>query len=143
MDMDMQNNKEPDSTDGGKILNLPLGLLGFEHIKQFQLISNLQELPFRWLQVVDDPSLAFLVVSPFEVLPTYAPNISTDDATHLGLERPEDAELLNIVTLRANGNSTVNLKGPIVLNRHTLVAKQIVPANVAEYSLRHPLPLAQ
>jgi flagellar assembly factor FliW len=33
----------------------------------------------------------------------------------------------------------VNLKGPIVVNRHTLVAKQVVPHNAADYSVRHPL----
>ncbi|HTH47878.1 MAG TPA: flagellar assembly protein FliW [Candidatus Limnocylindria bacterium] len=142
----MHNEPEPKVSgpgNTGKILHLPYGLLGFEQLKQYQLISNPDEAPFGWLQVLNDPGLAFLVVSPFDVLTTYAPDIGADDAKSIGLEKPEDAELLNIVTLRAGGQSSVNLKGPIVVNRHTLVAKQVIPANAADYSLRHPLPLAE
>ena len=143
MDTVMHNESEPKVSGTGKILHLPFGLLGFEQIKQYQLISNSEEAPFGWLQVLNDPSLAFLVVSPFDVLTTYAPDIAAEDAQSIGLEKPEDAQLLNIVTLRTGAPSTVNLKGPIVVNRHTLVAKQVIPANAAEYSLRHPLPLAE
>lgn len=143
MDTVMHNESNPPVIGTGKNLHLPLGLLGFEHIKQYQLLCEPEEAPFCWLQVVDDPRLAFLVVSPFEVLPTYAPDISADDAAFLKLERPQDALLFNIVTLRSGNGSTVNLKGPIIVNRHTLVAKQSVPSNAADYSLRHPLPVAQ
>jgi flagellar assembly factor FliW len=143
MDTVMHNEPALKVSSTGKILHLPFGLLGFEQIKRYELISNSDEAPFTWLQVLNDPSLAFLVVSPFEVLPTYAPDIGTEDAASIGLEKPEDAQLLNIVTLRANGQSTVNLKGPIVVNRHTLVARQVIPANATDYSLHHPLPVAQ
>lgn len=121
-------------------LNFPAGLLGFERIKQFTLVSHEEEAPFKWLKADNDDTLAFLVVSPFEVLSSYAPDISNEDAALLKLGGPGDAELYNIVTLRRNGDSSVNLKGPIVVNRHTQVAKQVVPHNAADYSVRHPLP---
>lgn len=139
----MHNEPEPTVSGTGKILHLPFGLLGFEQIKKYQLISNAEEAPFGWLQVLNDPSLAFLVVSPFDVLTTYAPDIGAEDAKSIGLEKPEDAQLLNIVTLRSSGQSTVNLKGPIVVNRHTLVAKQVIPVNAVDYALHHPLPVAE
>lgn len=124
-------------------IHLPGGLLGFEQIKEFVLISNPGETPFQWLQVAGDPSLAFLVVSPFEVLADYAPDISNEDIQSLQLEEPADALILNIVTLRARGRSTVNLKGPLVLNQITRVGKQVVLANAAEYSVQHPLPYSE
>jgi len=34
------------------------------------------------------------------------------------------------------------LKGPIVINRRTLIGKQIIPVNASEYAIRHPLPLS-
>jgi flagellar assembly factor FliW len=123
-------------------LQFPNGILGFEQIKQFVLLSNAEEEPFRWLQVVDDPSLAFVVVSPFVVLADYQPDISPDDVRYLGLSSPEDALLFNIVTIRPNGRSTVNLKGPIVINRHTLKGKQVILCNASKYSVQHPLPTA-
>ena len=55
------------------------------------------------------------------------------------LTDPEDAMILNIVTLRPEGQASVNLKGPIVVNRHTLRAKQVIPTNAVDYILRHPI----
>jgi len=33
----------------------------------------------------------------------------------------------------------VNLKGPIVINRRTLIGKQVILNNASRYSLHHPL----
>jgi flagellar assembly factor FliW len=123
------------------VIRMPLGLLGFEEIKQYVLLSNPEDEPFLWLQMLDDPNHSFLVISPFVIDPDYSPDLSDDDVKFLGLEAPEDALIINIVTLR-NGAATVNLKGPIVLNRHTMVAKQVIPMNAAQYSLRHVVPVA-
>src|SRR3954463_10519120 len=122
------------------VVHLPAGLLGFEQIKKYVLVSNPAEEPFKWLQVPGDLSLAFLVVSPFEAVPDYTPEIPDEDVRSLGLEDPQDAMVFNIVTLRKNGRSTVNLKGPIVINRYSLIGKQVVITNAGEYSVQHPLP---
>ena len=122
------------------VIHLPNGLLGLEHLKKYVLISNPGEQPFSWMQVLGDSSLAFLVVSPFDVAPDYAPDIPAEDANYLELEDPSDAILFNIVTLRKKGRSTVNLKGPIVVNRYTWTGKQVVLANAGDYSVQHPIP---
>jgi flagellar assembly factor FliW len=127
----------------GTAIHLPGGLLGFEHIKDYVLISNPGEEPFQWLQVSGDPSLAFLVVSPHEVMSNYAPDISAEDIQSLQLEEPGDALIFNIVTLRSRGRSTVNLKGPVVINQITRLGKQVVLSNAAEYSVQHPLPYSE
>jgi len=124
------------------VVHLPLGLLGFEQIKKYVLLANPEEAPFLWLQVLDDPTLAFLVLSPSEVVPNYQPEITDEDSEFIGLKTPQDALIYNIVTLRPNGRATMNLKGPIVLNRFTLTGKQIVISNAAQYALQHPLPVA-
>ena len=41
--------------------------------------------------------------------------------------------------LPANGRATVNLKGPLVINRFSRIARQVIIANSADYSLQHPL----
>lgn len=121
------------------IISMPLGLLGFEQIKKFVLLAQPGEEPFLWLQMLDNAGQGFVVVSPCAAMPEYAPDISAQDVEFLKIQNPEDAIVLNIVTVRANGQSTVNLKGPIILNRHTLVAKQCIPNNVASFSLQHPI----
>jgi flagellar assembly factor FliW len=123
------------------VIHMPGGLLGFEHIKRFVLLSNAEEEPFSWFQVLDDSTLAFLVLPPFDWIPNYLPEIDDRDVAYLALQAPTDALIYNIVTLRP-GHATINLKGPIVINRFTLRGKQVVLKNAAEYSVRHALPIA-
>ncbi len=128
----------PDSNE----LRLPMGLLGFERIKDYVLLANPAEAPFAWLQVKGDNDLAFVVINPFLVVPDYHPDIPEAEVEFLDLREQDDAILLNIVTVHGPNRATVNLKGPIVINRHTLVGKQVVLANATDYSVRHPLPVA-
>lgn len=123
------------------IVHLPLGLLGFERIKQFALLSSPEEAPFQWLQVLDEPTLAFLVLPTSDILPEYAPDILPEDAEFLELDSPDDALVYTIVTLHADGALKANLKGPLILNRHTLRGKQVIPADAASYAVDHHLPV--
>lgn len=123
------------------VIHMPAGLLGFENVKRFVLLTNPDETPFSWLQAVGDPALAFLVVPPFEAVADYQPDISDEDAKYLGLKGPEDALIYNIVTLR-QGEASINLKGPVVINKFTLRGKQVVLQNASQWSVRHPLPIA-
>jgi flagellar assembly factor FliW len=95
-----------------------------------------------WFQMMDNSKRAFLVAPPARLVPDYRPDISDDDATFLEITDPSDAVVLNIVTLRNGDRPTVNLKGPVVINRRTLVGKQVIPNNASKYSLHHPLAAA-
>lgn len=120
------------------MISMPLGLLGFEQVKKYVLLVTPEEAPFMWLQMLDAGNQGFVVVQPTAVLPGYAPDIAQADIDFLNIQSSSDALILNIATVR-NGQATVNLKGPIVINRHTLVGKQCIPANVAEFALQHPI----
>ena len=120
------------------VISMPLGLLGFEQVKKYVLLITPEEEPFLWLQMLDNQNQGFVVISPSVAVPDYAPNIAPADIEFLGIQSPADALVLNIVTVR-NGQATANLKGPIVINRHTLIGKQCIPTNVADYALQHPV----
>ena len=120
------------------IISMPLGLLGFERVRKYVLLATPEEEPFLWLQMLDNPNQGFVVVNPAAAVPSYAPDISPADVEFLGIKSAADALVLNIVTIR-NGQATVNLKGPIVINRQTLVGRQCIPVNVAAYALQHPV----
>jgi flagellar assembly factor FliW len=124
-------------------VRLPMGILGFEQIKDYLLLANPAEEPFRWLRVKDNPLLAFVIIEPFLVAPDYHPDIPQPDVEFLGLLEPEDALLYSIVTLCPGQRATINLKGPLVINRNTGVGKQVIIANAANYSVHHPLPEAE
>jgi flagellar assembly factor FliW len=126
------------------MITLPGGLLGFEKYRNFVLLGSPEEAPFLWLQMVDEPGLAFLVVSPSAVIERYQPDLSDEDSRMLELQSPEEALIFNIVTVHADDSATVNLKGPIVVNRRTLIGKQVIPQNAGNLSLQHAIkPIAQ
>jgi flagellar assembly factor FliW len=134
---------ETTTVGSGDIVHLPLGLLGFETIKEYLLVSDPEDAPFHWLQVLEDPHLGFFVLSPFEVMPDYALNLSDEDVAFLKIRGPEEVLVYNVVTLHPGGRATINLKGPIVLNRRTMTGKQVVLTDAARYALQHPLPTAE
>jgi len=88
--------------------------------------------------------LHFLVTSPGALWPDFQVVLTDAFAAALGLSSRADAGLLAIVTPHVPlEDSTVNLFSPIVVNRHTGLADQFVPAMSEEeigWSLRTPLP---
>jgi flagellar assembly factor FliW len=91
--------------------------------------------------VKNNPALAFVVIEPLYFMPDYQPDIPEADVELLELTSPDDAAVYVIVTVAGPHRATVNLKGPIVINRNTGVGKQVVIANAAQYSVQQPLPL--
>ncbi len=120
-----------------------LTLFGFEQVQDYLWLQHPGEEPFCWLQMVGEPNLSFLVVSPAFLQSSYRPDINPADVGSLGITGSEDAILFNIVTLRKDQPPTANLKGPVVLNRHTGVGKQVIPTNASDYLLHYPLPVAE
>jgi flagellar assembly factor FliW len=121
--------------------HMPAGIIGFPEARTIELLYNPEELPFMWLRCLENPALNFIVVEPRSVLPDYAFELGDEDAAALDILSPEDAFVLNIVTFKpeAPEAATVNLIGPVVVNRRTRTGRQIVIANFGEYSARHPL----
>lgn len=115
------------------------GLLGFETLRAAGLEPVGDAAPFAWLKFDGDLAQAFLVVAPVYVTASYRFELGTSDCRILNLSRPTDAGVLNIVTLRRDGSLTVNLKGPIVYNKATGEARQVVPINAAELPVNFPV----
>jgi flagellar assembly factor FliW len=121
--------------------SLPTGLIGFPDVRRVELILNPEELPLMWLRDVHNHALNFIILEPQGFVPDYAIEISDEDASALGVASAADLLLFNIVNFRGDNPdaATINLIGPIVVNRHTLVGRQVVITNYAGYSARHPL----
>lgn len=131
----------PAATQPG-LLTFPSGLPGFEQQKGYLLLAKPDEAPFLRLQMVEEPNISFVAIAPAAVLDHYQPDLSPDDVQALGLRDAADALVFNLVTVHPDGVATVNLKGPVVVNRQTLVGRQVVPRNAAAWPLAHPLPAA-
>ena len=137
-----ETSERPELSVGTECLvEMPFGLLGFEQYKSFALVTKPEEEPFLWLQSVDEPKLAFLVMSPFGVVPNYQPELANEDEQFLELQGVDDALVFAIVSVRNAHHATLNLKGPIVLNRRTRRAKQVIPLNAPTLPVAYPLPV--
>jgi flagellar assembly factor FliW len=116
------------------------GLPGFPHVHLFHLKPwGPPGSPYLLLRAVEDPDVGFVVVPPWVFYPEYEFDLDDASAERLGLAVSDDAIVLAVVTLRDRPeDATLNLLGPIVVNRHTHEAAQIV-LPTSSYSVRAPL----
>ena len=130
---------EPISLDGSE-LYLDAGLPGFPGAHRFRLMPwGGTTGPFSLLLCLDADDLAFVVVPPEVFFPDYAPEIDQATADRLGIGNPADALVYVILTLGPTPlDTTVNLLGPIVVNRRNLRAAQVVLED-ARWDVRTPL----
>ena len=129
----------PETPDIQVSLAFPDGLLGFETLRAAGLEPIADAPPFSWLKFQGDTTQSFLVVAPVYVTASYRFELGSTDCRTLNLTRASEAGVLNIVTLRRDGSLTVNLKGPIVSNKLTGEARQVVPINAAELPVNFPV----
>ena len=120
-------------------ITLPWGLIGFPAFSEAEVVYAEEEWPFLRLRQCSPDGGTFLVVRPGSVVPEYAPSIADEDMLALGAGNPDEIELLNIATIHETvpRQVTLNLVGPILVNRNNGLARQVVIENFADYSARH------
>ena len=122
----------------GQLYEFFPGLGGFEEHHTYALITDADS-PVEWLQSTADPNVVFALLEPFLFQPDYAFEMADADAAALGIQRPEDAVVRTILTLRDSASEiTANLLAPIVLNPRTRLGRQIVLQD-GELPLRFPV----
>jgi flagellar assembly factor FliW len=124
-------------------ITFPAGLPGFPNAHRFEIAPwGPAGSPFLLLSSSDDPEVGFVVVPPWVFYPDYEFELDTGTAERLSLVQAEDAVVFAVVTLRDKPeDATLNLLGPIVVNRFTHEAAQVVLPS-AGYSVRAPLAIA-
>lgn len=121
-----------------EIITIADGLLGFPLSKKFLLFPYGQDSSFFWLQSVDEPEIAFIVVNPFDFFADLEFSIQDEETEILGLERSEDVEVFSLVTIPEGRPEEMrtNLAGPVVVNTNNRKGRQIL---IKEFSPRQPL----
>ncbi len=124
------------------IINMPFGMLGFLDKKRFVILQHKKNSPFFWYQSIDDPSLAFVITSPFLFKPDY--EIDMDDVLREmswnGDRGKNNVELYVVVNIPKGSpdKMTANLIGPILINNKARQAVQMVISN-SLYTHKFPL----
>ena len=122
-------------------LHFPFGLIGMRQFTRFELQPAPDSPPFSLLRAEGDDSTEFVVLDCVGVVDGYEVVLSDEESEALGISSPEDAMVLNIVTIHSMDPTfvTVNLAGPLVVNRSTLLGQQIILSGSSAHSTEHTL----
>ncbi len=124
---------------GDKILRFKEGLPGFPQHHRFAVLSFDDLKPFEYLQALDEPPVAFLVINPFLVLSGYKMNLSGGDLADLASTDPAELTVYAVATVPEDPlKATVNLFAPIVINEKDRSGRQFL-LHDSGYSVKHPL----
>ncbi|MCS6893538.1 MAG: flagellar assembly protein FliW [Deltaproteobacteria bacterium] len=110
--------------ESSKIIQIPSGLVGYGKPQIFVLLEYVA--PFHWLQSVDDPSLAFVVLDGLEICKKFelVPPFGDPDTD---LREDDEYAVILIVTLAEKiSKSTANLLAPIFVNMRNRRGVQVV-----------------
>ncbi len=107
------------------------GMLGFDDLHEYVLISEESTLPFRWLISLDEPEIGFPLLSPWHIDVYYDPGKDYDLNSNA---------VFVVITLEdENGDMTANMKAPVIFNIDKLTADQVI-LTTDKYSTNHVIP---
>ncbi len=122
-----------------RILSFREGLPGFPNHHRFVILSFDDLKPFEYLQALDEPPVAFLVINPFLVLSGYSMNFSDPDLADLAVADPAELTVYAVANVPEDpSKATVNLFAPIVVNERNKKGRQFL-LHDSGYSVKHPL----
>ena len=102
-------------------------ILGFADCTRYVLIEGPGKGTVYWLQSVDRPEVAFLVMDPLGVVPDYEVNLPQSEVDDLKLKDETEAILLTLVVVPSDKKYVrTNLRAPLIYNPNSKLAKQVV-----------------
>lgn len=121
------------------IITFEEGIYGFGGMKKFIIIYNPEEnLPFHWLQSIEDSRLSFIITSPFLFVDDYNFDLPDKLAEKMEIKEESDVVIYCITVIPENiEKSTINLKAPIIFNKNNRQAKQFIINE--DYPYKHVL----
>lgn len=121
------------------IVTFPIGIPGFEHLRQFIFLQPDLEIPFSFMQSIEDATLTFIVTNPFAFFPDYVCDLPETVQFELQITTEQDVMIWSVVTIQNSiQDATLNLLAPVVVNKATQLGRQII-INGSKYQTKHKL----
>lgn len=120
------------------VLEMPVGMIGFEHIKQYSIELLDGDVLYR-LEGMPESSPVFYLINPYLIVPNYQLSISDEDYEILISPVFDDIIVFSILTLKDSlADTTCNLLGPLVINNKKGLMLQVIN-NSDDWGTKHLL----
>jgi flagellar assembly factor FliW len=109
------------------------GMLGFENLKDYIIVSDENSEPLKWLINIEHPEIGFPLIDPWLFEEAYKPGRVFDSKRHA---------LFVVVTLGDGGDERIsaNLKAPVILDVTSQTGEQIILTS-DKYSPKYYIPV--
>lgn len=123
-----------------RIFRFALPIIGFDELKDFVILDINKESFFKWLQSVEDPSLAFPIVSVFSMNIDYSIDLPDNVVETLKIQNVESLLVMNIASIPQENpqGTTINLLAPLIFNLDEQLAGQVILSG-SGYDISFPL----
>jgi flagellar assembly factor FliW len=115
----------PLEIDAADILLFPHGVIAFEDCRHWVLLADAENPALAWLQSISQPDLALPVVSPRRFAPQYQVHVAKGQLAPLEFSQFDQAYVLSVVS-RSDGDLTLNLKAPLIINLDRRLGRQVI-----------------
>ena len=122
------------------IFTFVMPMIGYEDEDKFVIIDHGEDSPFKWMQSLKTPELAFVMTSAVYFEFDYVIDIPDSTVEKLKIESTDDILVLNVAAIpNSNPRGTrVNLLAPVILNTAQKTAGQIILSG-SGYDVNFPL----
>ena len=126
--------------DESKIFDFVMPIIGFNDLTKYIILEPEKDTLFKWLQSVEEPSLAFPIISVAVLDFEYSVDLADNVVNDLEIKSPESLLVMNITSIPHENpkGTTINLLAPLIFNLDNQKAGQVVLSG-SGYDISYPM----
>ncbi len=128
------------SIDESRVFNFVMPIIGFDKLTKFIILEPNKDSLFKWLQSVEDPALAFPIISVSSLEFDYTIDLQDNVVDALGIKSADSVLVMNITSIPQDDpkGTTINLLAPLIFNIENQTAGQVVLSG-SGYDISYPM----
>ena len=123
-----------------RIFNFVMPIIGFDMLHKFIILDPNKDTLFKWLQSIEDPALAFPIISVSALNLDYTIDLPDNIVETLDIKNVESLLVMNMTSIPQENpkGTTINLLAPLIFNLDNQNAAQVVLSG-SGYDISYPM----
>ena len=123
-----------------RIFNFVMPIIGFDMLHKFIILDPKKDTLFKWLQSIEDPALAFPIISVSALNLDYTIDLPDNIVETLDIKNVESLLVMNRTSIPQDNpkGTTINLLAPLIFNLDNQNAAQVVLSG-SGYDISYPM----